>query len=506
MQKLVRKSICMLVFCVTVCSVTVIGINNKKNMIQPSFDPDIEWIHIFDSIINDRANYVDQTADGGYIFTGSTVVTTPGYTELLLAKTDANGEESWHNNFPLDYINLYGTVVHQTTDGGYIIVGSVGGGWLWDVLVTKADANGDLVWQKSFGKSDELDHGYDIIQTLDGGYIVLGLTNSYGNGADLWLIKLAADGSEQWNKTIGGDSFDEPLSFTKAVDGGYVIVGWTDAVDYMGDVWVVKTDEAGEEIWQKTFGDVDFMEYGVCVKTVSNGYIILGSHQDQDENYTESLWLLRLDAQGTLTWDQQISESVTVFGTSITPTTDGGYFITGILMTDMESAIPDAYLLKLNNQGVTQWVKTLDISNGFNDEANCGIQARDGGYVVVGSTGDFFNVTHEPYSDTFILRIEAEKSVVLDSVTGGFGVHAHVKNLGTTEATDVNVSIKITGGIFHLINVSYMKTISIPGGEEATVSCKPFLGLGSIDIAITVNGVTSDYDGKQLIILTKLQS
>ena len=175
-------------------------------------------------------------------------------------------------------------------------------------------------------------------------------------------------------------------------------------------------------------------------------------------------------------------------------------------MTDMESAIPDAYLLKLNNQGVKQWVKTLDISNGFNDEANCGIQARDGGYVAVGSTGDFFNVTHEPYSDTFILRIEAEKSVVLDSVTGGFGVHAHVKNLGTTEATDVDVSIKITGGIFHLINVSYMETISIPGGEEATVSRKPFLGLGSIDIAVTVNGVTSDYDGKQLIILTKLQS
>jgi hypothetical protein len=507
MQKLVRKSIFMLVFCVTVCSVTVIGINNKKNMTQQSFDPDIEWIHIFDSIINDRANYVDQTADGGYIFTGSTVVTPPGFTELLLAKTDANGEESWHNNFPLADINLYGTAVHQTTDGGYIIVGSVGGGWLWDVQVTKADANGDLVWQKIFGKSDELDHGYDILQTSDSGYIVLGMTNSYGNGgADLWLIKLSADGSEQWNKTIGGDSFDEPISFAKTVDGGYVITGWTDAVDYMGDVWVVKTDEAGEEIWQKTFGDAEFMEYGVCVKTVSNGYIVLGGHQDQDENYTESLWVLSLDSQGTLIWDKQISENVTVFGTSITPTTDGGYFITGILMTNMESAIPDAYLLKLNNQGATQWVKTLDLSNGFNDETNCGIQARDGGYVAVGSTGDFFNVTHEPTSDTFIVKIEAEKSVVLDSVTGGFGVHAHLKNLGTTEATGVDVSIKITGGIFHHINVSYTKTISIPGGEETTVSCKPFLGLGSIEVAVTVNGVTSNYDGKQLIILTKLQS
>jgi hypothetical protein len=168
----------------------------------------------------------------------------------------------------------------------------------------------------------------------------------------------------------------------------------------------------------------------------------------------------------------------------------------------MVNYVSDAYLLKLNHQGATQWVKTIDISNGLSDEANWGIQARDGGYIAVGSTGDLNNWT----GDTFILKIEAEKGVVLDSVTGRFGVQAHVKNLGTTEATGVNVSIKITGGILHHINVSYMETISIPAGEEAMVSCKPFLGLGPIDISVTVNGVTSDYEGKQFIILTQLQS
>jgi hypothetical protein len=489
--------VCMLV-CATI--MMVVGTSIAKNTTQESSSPEIEWIHTFDSILNDRAYYVDQTADGGYIFTGSTIVTPPGYTELLLVKTDGNGEESWHNNFPIDMTNLYGTVVHQTTDGGYIIVGSIGGSWLWDVLVIKTDANGDLVWQKSFGKSDGPDHGSDVLQTSDGGYIVLGDTSSYGQGsADLWLIKLAADGTEQWNKTIGGDSFDEPKSFTKAVDGGYVIVGNTDAVDSMGDVWVVKTNEAGEVSWQKTFGNVDFTEAGVCVKMESNGYIILGNLYDM--NWTGSLWLLRLDAQGTLTWDQHISANGTVDGTSITTTTDGGYFITGSLY-DMVNYVSDAYLLKLNHQGATQWVKTIDISNGLSDEANWGIQARDGGYIAVGSTGDLNNWT----GDTFILKIEAEKGVVLDSVTGRFGVQAHVKNLGTTEATGVNVSIKITGGILHHINVSYMETISIPAGEEAMVSCKPFLGLGPIDISVTVNGVTSDYEGKQFIILTQLQS
>ena len=500
-KKIVNILECMLV-CATILSVAGMTMA-KTTTLQSSgsaSDPAIEWIHTFDSILNDRAYCVDQTADGGYIFTGSTVATPPGYTELLLVKTDADGEVSWHHHFPVDMENLFGKVVHQTTDGGYIIVGSVGGSWLWDLQVTKADANGDLVWQKSFGKSDGPDHGSDILQTSDGGYIVLGDTSSYGQGGyDLWLIKLAADGTEQWNKTIGGATFDEPKSFTKAVDGGYVIVGNTDAADGMGDVWVVKTNDAGDLSWQKTYGDSELTEYGICVKTVSNGYIVLGSYQDI--NWTESLWVLRLDPQGTLLWDQQISEENTVFGTSITPTTDGGYFITGSLY-DMVNYTTDAYFLKLNYQGATQWVKTIDISEGLCDEANWGIQARDGGYVAVGSTGDLNNWTGK----TFILKIKAEMGVVLDSVSAGLGVKAYLKNLGSSEATDVNVSIKITGGILHLINVSYMETISIPAGEEATVSCKPFLGLGSIDIAVTVNGVISNYEGKQLIILTQLQS
>jgi hypothetical protein len=489
--------VCMLV-CATI--MMVVGTSIAKNTTQESSSPEIEWIHTFDSILNDRAYYVDQTADGGYIFTGSTIVTPPGYTELLLVKTDGNGEESWHNNFPIDMTNLYGTVVHQTTDGGYIIVGSVGGSWLWDVQVTKVDANGDLVWQKSFGKSDGPDHGSDILQTSDGGYIVLGDTSSYGQGGyDLWLIKLAADGTEQWNKTSGGESFDIPTSFTTTGDGGYLIIGSTDAVDGMGDIWVVKTDANGEESWQQTYGDANFTENGICIKPESNGYIILGNLFDEYGN--ESMWLLRIDDQGTLQWDEQISEDEILHATSISPTTDGGYFITGSLY-DMVSWVSDAYFLKLDHQGATQWIKTIDVSEGFSDEANCGIQARDGGYVAVGSTGDLNNWT----GDTFIVKIEAEKGVVLDSVTGGFGVQANVKNLGTTEATGVNVSITITGGILHRINVSYMETISITAGEEASVTCKPFLGLGPIVISVTVNGVPSDFEGKQFIILTLLQS
>jgi hypothetical protein len=489
--------VCMLAFA-TILSVA--GTSIAKTTTPHTSDHEIEWIHTFDSILCDKAYYVEQTADGGYIFTGSTIVTPPGYTELLLLKTDANGEESWRNHFPVYATNLYGTVVHQTTDGGYIIVGSIGGSWLWDVLVIKADANGDLVWQKSFGKSDGPDHGSDILQTADGGYMVLADTTSYGQGnIDLWLIKLTADGSEQWNKTIGGTSFDMPKSFTKAVDGGYIIVGQTDANDGMDNVWVVKITEEGDESWQKTFGDPTLAEDGISIVTESNGYTILGTLCDA--NWTESLWVLHLDVQGTLTSDQHIQGNGSLYGTSITKTRDGGYFITGVL-TNTSTYMSAAYLLKIDYQGVTQWVTILDISEESSSEATWGLQAQDGGLIAVGNIDDFVNSV----SETFLLKIHAEKGVVLDSVTGRFGVQAHVKNLDSSEATDVQVSITITGGLFHFINVSHTETISVPADGDATVSCMPFLGLGSIDIVVAINGVASEYTGRQLFILTQVES
>jgi hypothetical protein len=473
--------------------------NLTANQPKTTDDPAIEWIHTFDSIINDRAYYVDQTADGGYVFTGSTVVTPPGYTELLLVKTDGNGEESWHHNFPMSEINLYGTAVQQTTDGGYIIVGSVGGTYRWDVQVTKADSNGDLVWRNSFGTSDKYDQGRDILQTSDGGYIVLGATSSYGQGSlDIWLIKLTADGTEQWNKTIGGATFEDALSFTQANDGGYVIVGQTDANDAMGDILVVKTNDAGDVTWQKTFGDSISTENAFSIKAVTNGYIILTNVYDA--NNTESAGLLRIDEEGTMTWSHSIVADSPVHAISLTAAKDGGYFITGSI-ANTTTFITDAYLLKLTAQGETEWFKVLDISSGGYDEATYGIQAPDNGFVAVGNTGSL----NDFESDTFILKTEGNQQggVVLDSVTARLGVQARVKNLGSSEAT-ADVTIQITGGIFHHVNVTYQETATIPAGGDATVSCKPFLGLGPITVDVTVNGVTTEFEGKQIIILTQL--
>ena len=137
--------------------------------------------------------------------------------------------------------------IQQTSDGGYIMAGrtwSFGAG-IHDYWVLKLDANGDVTWQKTYGGED-WDQANSIQQTSDGGYIVAGCTRSFGAGHyDYWVLKLDANGGVTWQKTYGGENEDRAYSIQQTSDGGYIVAGYKLSGAFSTDYWVLKLDANG---------------------------------------------------------------------------------------------------------------------------------------------------------------------------------------------------------------------------------------------------------------------
>ena len=312
---------------------------------------ELEWDKIYGTPSNDLASSVDQTTDGGYIIAGFTHAYGAEGTVLLI-KTDSNGNQMWTSTFggeEWDFIY----VVHQTTDGGYIMAGTTksfgaGDGDLW---LIKTDSSGNEVWSRTFGGSN-YDGCYDVKQTTDGGYILVGDTSSFGVVSyDLWLIKTDSFGHKTWEKFFSGTNWDYGRSVWQTTDGGYIIAGDTSSYgpnEY--DIWLIKTNSAGTMMWNRMLGGTEGDQVQVVQQTADGGYIVAGNTYSFGSGDND-IWLIKTNSAGNITWDKTFGGTSAEVGRSVQQTTDGGYIVAGWTRSYGEGD-KNAWLIKIDSSGL----------------------------------------------------------------------------------------------------------------------------------------------------------
>jgi hypothetical protein len=308
----------------------------------------------------------------------------------------------------------YGFSVTQTADGGYVIAGwtesfGAGGGDGW---LIKTDASGDTIWTQIYGGT-RYDAGKSVAQTTDGGYVIAGWTESFGAGArDLWLIKTDAAGDTVWTRTYGGTNEDYGYSVAQTTDGGYIITGYTESFGAgRADVWLIKTDASGDTVWTHTYGGTDTDRGESVQQTADGGYIIAG-HTWSFGAGSYDFYLVRTNTLGDTVWTRTFGDTAADWGKSVVQTADSGYVIIGWTRS-FGAGECDVYLVKTNTNGDTMWTRTFG-----GPDLDCGysvLQSADGGYVIAGGTRSF----GAGGGDVYLVKTNANGDIIWNRTYGG---------------------------------------------------------------------------------------
>ena len=334
-------------------------------LMKTNTDGIIQWQKCLGGTGAEQNGIVRQTIGGGLIIGGWTnsndnhVAGNHGSLDFWVVKTDSGGNILGQSCFGGTGTEKFWDII-QTVNGRYVATGYTvgsnngdvsGNHGLTDAWVVQFDENGQINWQKCLGGSggEELTR---VIQTIDGGYILVGNTssnngdvNGYHGGTagstDGWLVKLDSEGSLQWQKCIGGTSNDFLFTIEPTSDGGYLLAGQTDSND--GDVsgnhggadgWVIKIDSSGNILWKKCLGGTSSEIFNTINLTNDGGYLLAGVTSSNDGNISGNHggsdgWLVKLNHSGNIEWSYCIGGSMNDSFISMLTTAENQVFLSG---------------------------------------------------------------------------------------------------------------------------------------------------------------------------------
>jgi hypothetical protein len=341
--------------------------------------PDTLWTRKYGGVRYETGYSGMQTSDSGFVVTG-TRESDSGIHDLSLIKMNANGDSIWTRT----YSGGIGFSVIQGHDGDYLIAGESAEGNSVDVVVIKADNNGHTSWMKTYGGVGR-DVGSRIRPTSsETGYVITGFTTSSGfGGIDVWIARIDLEGDTLWIRAYGGDRDDWGSDILETNDGGILILGATRSFGAgSADIWLIQTDASGDTVWTRTYGG-DGIETGdVILPTGDDEFLIVGSTSTYGAGLMD-LWLLKIDMQGDTVWTRTYGGHRTDECRSGAVTIDGGYIFAGF--TDSRGAGGfDSWIIRTDSEGNILWDIVIGGEEG--DYCHSVVQTMDTGYLITGGT------------------------------------------------------------------------------------------------------------------------
>ncbi len=327
---------------------------NDYWLLKLDADGSIQWSKTYGGSKDDRGQSLVQTLDGGYVVTGYAMSddgdgsNNEGFHDNWVLKLDASGTILWEKSYGFSgHDHSYDIL--QTQDGGFFFVGFLditsaradgytekgnsltrhGVGEFWG---TKIDVQGNVQWRKYYGGTNN-DRAHAVVQANDGGFVMAGFSESSDfdisgsrGSYDFWVLKIDTQGDLLWERSFGGTGIEISYDITKTGDNGYVVVGNTFSNDMdvsknngESDVWLIKIDDGGNLVWEKTYGGILFdAAEGVSLSS-DGGFIISGNSKSEDIDATENagendIWLIKTDADGNLVWQRSFGGPGLDFG------------------------------------------------------------------------------------------------------------------------------------------------------------------------------------------------
>jgi lantibiotic leader peptide-processing serine protease len=298
----------------------------------------------------------------------------------------------------------------------------------------------ELDWHKEYGGIHP-ESGKDVHQTTDGGYISVGSTESYNHlrgDSDIFVIKTGRDGRTEWRQTIGSDKWEIGQKVLQTKDGGYLVIGDSRMNDLDDDfnIYVSKLSADGTLVWEKTFGNQGENETGGTVVETKDGEYLISANKEKEGSKKE-IYLFKIDNKGNKLWDKFYSGQADLYSKIIKSTSDGGFIIAGTIISEDVDQSYDFYLLKIKTNGEVQWEKSFGNGNKIRDQFEDILETQNGEFMVVGinesleylSPSDYFPTIKD---DIFYSLIGKDGKIKWEKTIREKGINQTVKSLVQT--------------------------------------------------------------------------